>query len=382
MLGRAKGLVPLLREASPRMDTEKQLPSDVLDAMHAQGMFRLLIPRSFGGAELDPVDYVQCVEQIASGDASAAWCMNQGSGCSMSAAYLDPAVAREVLGGARDVIAWGQGPGAKAIRAPGGWRVTGSWNFVSGLHNATWFGMHAPCFAADGTPERHADGRPFDRTMLIRADVPKIDVDWNTLGLRGTGSDRFTVVDLFVDDAHTMYRDSDQDRREAGPLYQFSSMQLYAAGFASVGLGIARATLDAFIALARTKTPTLAASTLSESGAVQAILGMNDARWKAARAGLHKSLVDAQADVVATGRLSLAHRIEIRQASTYAIHQAREIVHEIYHEAGATAIFQSHPFEHRLRDMNSVSQQTQGRRSHLETVGTYLMGGTPNLRWV
>ena len=381
-VARARGLVPVLRAAAARIDGERKLPDDVVEAMHDARMFRLLIPRAFGGAELDPVVYVQCVEQIASGDASAAWCMNQGSGCSMTAAYLAPEVSREIFGDRRDVLAWGQGPGARAVRTEGGWLVTGTWSFVSGLHNATWFGLHAPCFDADGTPQRHPDGRPWERTMLIPRELARVTVDWHVLGLRGTGSDQFTVENLFVDDAHSVTRESADERRETGMLYRFASMQLYAAGFASVGLGVSRAALDAFIALAKAKTPSMASQALHENVAVQSIVGHADARWKAARAGLHKALELAQASVQATGVLDVEHRIAIRQAATFAIHEARDVVHTVYHEAGATAIFDSHPFERRLRDMNAVSQQTQGRRSHFETVGHYLMGGMPNLRWV
>lgn len=381
-IARARELVPLLRSAAAQIDAACELPSEVLDAMHVARMFRLLIPRAYGGAELDPVTYVQCVEQIAQGDASTAWCMNQGSGCSMSAAYLVPEVAHEIWGGPRDVLAWGQGPGAKAIRVPGGWRVTGTWSFASGSRHATWLGAHCPCFDTEGNPERHPDGRPWERTMLIRREVARIEDVWQVMGLRGTGSDNYTFADVFVDDAHTLTRDSAEERREPGVLYRYAAMQLYAAGFASVGLGLARATLDAFIDLARVKTPALNAQSLRDNNAVQGIIGHADARWKAARAGLHQALREVQAAVTVSGALGVAERIAIRQASTFAIHESRQIVHDIYHEAGATAIFATQPFERRLRDMNAVSQQTQGRRSHFETVGHYLLGGEPSLRWV
>jgi alkylation response protein AidB-like acyl-CoA dehydrogenase len=381
-IARARSLVPLLRASAAQIDAACELPADVLDAMHEAQLFRLLIPRAYGGAELDPLTYVQCVEQIASGDASAAWCMNQGSGCSMSAAYLAPEVSREIWGGPRDVLAWGQGPGAKAIRVAGGWRVSGSWSFASGSRHSTWLGAHCPCFDAEGNPERHPDGRPWERTMLIRREVAKIDDVWQVMGLRGTGSDTYTFQDVFVDDAHTLTRDSAAERRESGMLYRFAAMQLYAAGFASVGLGVARATLDAFIELARVKTPALNTTSLRENHAVQGIIGHADARWKAARAGLHQTLREVQDAVQASGALTVEDRIAIRQASTFAIHESRQVVHDIYHEAGATAIFASHPFERRLRDMNAVSQQTQGRRSHFETVGYHMLGGEPSLRWL
>ena len=254
-IARARKLAPLLAAAAPRIDAARELPPDVLDAMHAAGMFRLLVPRSVGGAELDPATYIQCVEAIAGGDASVAWCMNQGSGCSMSAGYLEPKVAREVFGGERDVLAWGMGPGAKAIRAEGGWRITGNWAFASGSRHATWLGAHCPCFEADGTPQRHPDGRPWERTMLFRREIATIKDIWQVVGLRGTGSDAYSVQDLFVDDAHTLTRDRPEERREPGLIYRFAAMQIYASGFAAVALGAARAMLDAFIDLAARQDP-------------------------------------------------------------------------------------------------------------------------------
>src|ERR1700712_5385214 len=109
-LTQARSLVPHLQSAAAQIDAKNELPSNVLDAMFDAGMFKPLLPRAFGGYELKPVDFIQCVEAIAEGDASAAWCMNQGSGCSMAAAYMEPEVAREIWGGKRDVVAWGQGP--------------------------------------------------------------------------------------------------------------------------------------------------------------------------------------------------------------------------------------------------------------------------------
>jgi alkylation response protein AidB-like acyl-CoA dehydrogenase len=381
-VARARRLAPLLTAAAPRIDAACELPGDVLDAMHADGMFRLLVPRSLGGAELDPATYIQCVEAIAGGDASVAWCMNQGSGCSLSAAYLEPAAAREVFGGKRDVLAWGQGPGAKAIRADGGWRVTGTWAFASGSRHATWLGAHCPCFEADGTAHRYPDGRTWERTMLFPRTRAEINDVWQVVGLRGTGSGTYTVKELFVDDAHTLTRDRPEERRESGQLYRFSGMNIYASGFAAVALGIARATLDAFIDLARGKTPALTQSALRDSAMIQSAIGVADAKLHSARSWLLQVLRTTQDEVAIAGELNTEQRMRIRQAATYAIHQAKEVVDVAYHEAGATAIFDANPFERRFRDINTVTQQVQGRRSHFETVGQYLLGSEPSLRWV
>ena len=145
-------------------------------------------PRAYGGFELKPPDYVRCVEAIARATRRAAWCMNQGSGCSMASAYLSPEVAREIWGGKRDVVAWGQGPGAKAIRTEGGWRVTGTWSFASGSRHATWLGAMCPCLRVrTASPVVRPDGKRWDRTMLFRRELARIDDVWQVMGLRGTG---------------------------------------------------------------------------------------------------------------------------------------------------------------------------------------------------
>ncbi|WP_428537542.1 acyl-CoA dehydrogenase family protein [Rhodopila sp.] len=381
-IAKARSLIPLLQSAADRIEAAGELPPDVLDAMFDAGMFKLLLPRAVGGYELRPIDFIQCVQAIAEGDASVAWCMNQGSGCSMAAAYMAPHIARQIWGSRRDVVAWGQGPGAKAVRAEGGWRVTGTWSFASGSRHATWLGALCPSFEADASPMIRPDGKPWERTFMFRREQARIDDVWQVMGLRGTGSDNFTIEDLFVDDAHSLTREHQPERRQHGPLYSFQAMQLYASGFASVALGVSRAMLDGFIALARRKSQAWSADSLRDNHAVQHIVSYSDAAWKAARAGLHRAVDDAWWDVIRIGVLPVEHRIEIRQAATYAIHVSRDIAHSVFHEAGSTAIFNNRPFERRLRDVNSVSQQLQGRRTHFETVGSFRLGGEPNLRWI
>jgi alkylation response protein AidB-like acyl-CoA dehydrogenase len=381
-VAKARALIPLLRQAAPRIDAARELPPDVLDAMHARQMFRLLVPRSLGGAELDPATYVQAVEAVAMGDASAAWCMNQNSGCSMTAAYLALHVARRVFGGDRDVLAWGQARGrARAVKESGGWRVTGTWLFASGSRHATWLGGHCPTFEPDGTQHYEPDGAPVERTMLFPRSAARIDDVWQVVGLRGTGSDTYSVDDMFVADEYSVTRDKEKEREEPGLLYRFTTLNIYASGFGAVGLGVARGMLDTFLALAADKTPH-ASKAMRESGVVQSLIGRADARLKAARSLLIKVLADTQDGVAARGRMTLDEKIAIRQAATFAINESRDVVNALWHEAGATTIFDAQPFERRFRDMNTVSQQVQGRASHFETVGQHLLGVPANLRWI
>ena len=381
-IARARALAPLLTAAGPRIDAARELPADIQAAMQEAGMFRLLLPKSVGGAELDPLSYVQCVEAIASGDGSAGWCMNQGSGCSMAAAYLEPEAAAHVFGDANAVLAWGQGPGARAVRTEGGWIVTGKWMFASGSRHATWLGCHAFTFGADGTPRTHPDGRPWEATLLVRREQTVVTDTWHVMGLRGTGSDQYAVTDFFVPDRLTLTRDLPSERRYPGLLYRFTSGNIYAAGFGSVALGIASGILDAFVALAREKTPALTTTRLADSHVIQSQLAISKAKLISARLFLHAALGDARETLTTSESLTLDQRATIRLASTFAIHQAREVVDFAYHEAGATAIFEAGVFERRFRDMHSVCQQVQGRATHFETIGQQILGLPVNMRWL
>ena len=372
---RAREVAPELAAAADEIERRRELPEAVVDALAERGFFRLLLPRSLGGAELPPADFVPVIEEIAKADASTAWCLNQAAGCSMTAAYLDPEAACEIFGGPRGILAWGPGPGTARV-VEGGYRVTASWSFASGSHNATWLGCHVPIVEADGTPRRNTDGSPVVRTMLFPKSNARMTDIWHVIGLKGTGSDRFSVEDLFVPQRHSATRD-DETRREQGLLYRFSSLQLYAAGFAGVAMGIARSTLEAFVELARDKVPFRSAGALRENHLIQSQTAQAEARLAAARAFLLRALEEITAEVASAGHITLDQRMVIRLASTFAIHQSLRVVDTAYHAAGSTAIFEQNPFERRFRDIHTVSQQLQGRSEHFETVGQYLLGLEP-----
>ena len=380
-LERARAFVPELAAAAAEIERRRELPEPVVAAMVERGFFRMLLPHSLGGAELPPAPYVRVVEEIAKGDASAAWCLNQGAGCSMTAAYLDPAAAKEVFGGPRGILAWGPGPG-KARIVEGGYRVTATWSFASGSHNATWLGCHVPIYEDNGRQLLHADGSPVVRTPIFPKSCAEMTDIWHVMGLRGTGSDKYSVTDLFVPEAFVAARD-DSARRENGVLYRFSSLQLYASGFAGVAMGIARSTLDAFIELARDKVPFRGKKTLRDNNVVQSDVAQSEARLRSARAWLYRSLEEITREVERADHITLDQRMVIRLASTFAIHQSMRVVDMAYHAAGSTAIFEANPFERRFRDIHTVSQQVQGRQEHFETVGQHLLGLDPDtLGWL
>jgi alkylation response protein AidB-like acyl-CoA dehydrogenase len=381
-IARARAMAPVIAAEAEEIERRRELPPSLREVLIENGLYRLLLPRSLGGAELPPLPFVQVIEEIAKADASTAWCLNQTSGCSMTAAYLDPETAREVFGAPDGILAWGPGPGETRI-VDGGYRISTTFSFASGSHDASWLGAHLPIVERDGRPRLNADGTMLICTLLFPKSAAKMIDIWHVVGLRGTGSDQYSVKDLFVPERFCVARDASQARYEPGLLYRFSSLQLYASGFAGVAMGIARSALDAFIELARDKIPRGGKHTLRDNNVVQSQVAQAEAKLSAARAYLFGALKKITDEVACNGQLTLDQRMTIRLAATFAIHQARDVVDIAYHAAGANAIFAANPFERRFRDIHTVSQQLQGRQEHYETVGRYRLGLEPDsLAWL
>jgi indole-3-acetate monooxygenase len=396
-IGRAKALKPLLESAAPRIEQAKNMPPDVLEALHNAEMFRMMTPRSVGGAELDLGTYAQVVATIAEGDASTAWCIAQISGSSMCAAYLEPSVAKEIFGDANSAFTWGFAGGqpCRAVPVEGGWIVNGTWTFASGNRLCQWLGGHTQLCDKDGKPLLQSDGRAVERTMLFQRSSTMVRDDlWEVVGLVGTGSDSYSVTDLFVPEKYSVVprgigRDQqlpegvsaepDPERREQGILYRHSNQTAFQVGLSSVAIGLARATLDAFIALAKKKSPSSAIQPLRDDAWIQARIAQADAKISAARAWLIQLLRDAWNECSTSGEMSFPLRVKIRAACTHQINEARDAVDMLYLEAGATAIFRNNPFERRFRDMHTVAQQVQGNIARMQSVGQYYLGMKPQL---
>lgn len=365
-LSHAQALGPVLDANADEIESNGELPGGLVAMLRDKRFFRLLQPRSIGGLELDPVSYVPIIEEIASHDASTAWCLGQNNGCSMTAAYLDPMVAKDIFGPDDGILAWGPGP-ATMEKVPGGYRLTGSWRFASGSHHATWLGAHLPEPGGDGGM----------RTLLFPKSSTKMKSIWRVIGLRGTGSDAYSVADLFVPEEYTVVRGPGLPARETGPLYRFTRGNLYAAGFAGVALGIARGMLRNFVELACEKVPRDSKAPLRENAVVQELVAESEAKLRASRSFLFETLGQMCSEVEARGEFTAAQSTMLRLASTWAIHQARDAATALYHAAGATAIFDENPFERRFRDMHTACQQSQGRPVHFQSVGQVLLGLQP-----
>jgi alkylation response protein AidB-like acyl-CoA dehydrogenase len=188
------------------------------------------------------------------------------------------------------------------------------------------------------------------------------------------------VNDVFVPEDFSYTRESDVDRREAGPLYRFSMFNMFGVGFSGTALGIARRALDDFIKLAMEKKPYAATTVLSNNNQIQSQVGLSEARLQSSRTYVLETYKRLYGAVAQGLRFTPEMRIANRIVTCYAIQQAREVMNFVYHAAGATAIFENNPFERRFRDLNTVTQQGQGAFANFESLGQTLMGKPPARR--
>ena len=363
-LSRARALAPRIAAAADAIDEARELPANLADEMKAQGLFRLLVPRSVGGEEMDWPDYLDVVRTVAAADASVGWCLNQGAVFATTCCRAPPALAREVWGDPRTVV--GNGPPQGRVEltpVAGGFRLRGRWMFSSGCRHANW--LAALSGGAGQPPRLH---------LLPREDAELIDV-WDVRGLRGTGSFSFRVDDVLVPDAHTMRLDVPP--REPGPIYVIPQGLLFACGFGSVALGVARAGLDATIELAADKRPRFGSVPLCEDPVIQRQIGQAEAQWAAAKALLSEAVATVWQAVRARGRIDVAERIALRMAGTHAIRQSAAVVDSAYNLSGSSSIFAERAIQRRFQDIHVITQQIQGREAHYETAGQFFLGLEP-----
>ncbi len=373
LLAAARALNAPVEQAADEIERERRLPSSIVDSLVTEGLFSMLVPRSVGGAELDLPSYVAVVEELAKADASVAWCVGQASGLCHLVAFMEPQTARRIFVETTPAIL-ANGPGERnqpgtATRTRGGYRLSGKWNFASGIRHATWLDAIS-----------QVEGEPFHRFMLFPIHQATVLDTWHVSGLRGTGSFSFTVDDLFVPEDFCVVI-GEHTRREQGPLYRFWSSGVFGPSFGSVALGIAHSALNNLIQLAADKTPRGMGRTVRESATVQATVARAQARLDGARLLLREAVGEAWRQAVQDS-LDLEHRVRVRLASTHATHEAKAVVDAAYDAAGSTAIFANKPFERRFRDIHAVTQQLQGRAAHFENVGRFLLGLDPDKQFL
>jgi alkylation response protein AidB-like acyl-CoA dehydrogenase len=371
----ARALRPHILQCRDAIDEQRQLPADLLEALRAAGLFRLQTPREFGGYELDFNTFMEVIEEVARADGSVAWTLavcNAGILCGT----LSDAAARTLFGETADVLTAGSfNPrGGRAVPAPGGYRVSGRWTFVSGCRHAHW--LNLGCIVYDGdAPRRDARGVVANRRVLVPAARATILDTWHTGGLRGTGSHDLLLDDVVVPEE--LATDLTSPPVRPGALWSFPPSSSLGLGFVAVGLGIARSAIDTLTELAGSKYPRATPGLLRERPGVPAEVARAETTLRAARTYLH-AMVRTVWDDTDHGRdTSLEQRALLRAAVVHAAETSAKVVDLMYNTGGASSIYEACLLERCFRDVHAVTQQVMLAPQQWETAGRVLLGMEP-----
>jgi indole-3-acetate monooxygenase len=365
-LDAVRAVAPIIDDHVETIERDRLLPKEVVRALIDAGAFRMFVPRSLKGDELDPMTACEVVEQVSIRDGAVGWCTVIGACNGLFAGLLPRDGAAEIYAD-RDVVLAGQfRASGKAVQIDGGYRVTGRWPFASGIMHSQW--LMGGCQIVDRSG---ADTGAVKLMFMPRDDATVVDT-WHVGGLRGTGSHDFEVKDVFVPVRRTAsFADPPV---EAGPLYSLPSVAMFATMIASVPLGIARHAIEAFKQLGGVKKPMFSQALLRDGAVAQSHLGEAEAFLRAGRALLFESLRSAWQIAQRGERLTWHDRGLLWLSATQAVTQAIQAVDLVYRTGGAASVYTSTQLERCLRDIRTASQHVTVMSTNYEVAGQLFFG--------
>lgn len=361
LAARAAALRDDLRARAQACEDARTVSVETMQALRAAGLFRILQPRRFGGYELDFAALIGAVIEVSRGCGSTGWVYMIGGIHQWLAAQFPIEVQQEIWGKETDTIVSGSyAPSATAQPVPGGFRVSGLWGFASGCDHAGWHvaGVIFPPAGEGGKP-----GAGF--VLLPRADY-RIEDNWHTVGLAGTGSKNIRIDDAFVPQhrvitfAQLSAGTAPGAAAHRSALYRIPFLAAFPACLASTGIGMAEDAIDAFLDMARVRKTKGAVAGAGQSMAdffqVQSRLAEASAAVDAARLLLLRDVNEVSALAAAGETVSVAMRIRNRRDHGYAARLAAQATEALYASCGGAGLFLDNRIQRCWRDANAVSK--------------------------
>jgi indole-3-acetate monooxygenase len=371
----ARELGPKIRAAGDEIEQGRRLPMHLVREMQRAGIFRMAMPRAWGGPELDFLTQVRVIEALSIADASVGWCTMIGVDGGYMTAYIDQAVAREMYRDLDSVTAITFAPPGKAVKTKDGFTVSGRWPFGSGCQHATWLIGHFLVFDGDSL-RVGPNGLPETRFGFLPAEECEILDTWTTNGLRGSGSHDWTVKDRFIPEERTFNLAAPTIYRQ-GPLYALPNLLIYKVS--GVGLGIARGAIEDFIAMASNKpmtfkSPSANKAMLRDEAFVQCTVAQAEALVSSARGFVFDAFGDLWNTMAAGDPPSLKQRARGRLAMAHGSAACLQAVELLYKANGGSSVYAGNVFDRRLRDMQTANQHTVVSLKTWEVTGRVLLG--------
>ena len=371
-----RDLEPILRKFAPMAEADCNVPKEAIDAIREAGLFRIWIPEKLGGWDVDPVTACRIFEDIARIDSAASWSVQMSNGVTALGRFFGDQAVAEIYAGGSKILADAFAPPGAAVPVEGGYRFTGQFPFGSGCRHADWF-MALGLVTDDGQP-RMVEGNPVIRIMAFPMAEAEVVDNWDTLGMRGTGSDDVKVEDLFVPEHLTAALAPIEGAANAAWSPAMNNMSVWhiIASIATTPLGVAATALEEFVAVAKAKTAAYQTETVDRHTLSHYRLGEARATLNAARAGLYDAMAKAWEDAQAGTVITAERKCDLQLAGSFAARAARDAVELIAASAGANAFRHSSSLTRHLRDLRTTTQHAYISTDRYEDVGAITLGQT------
>jgi indole-3-acetate monooxygenase len=373
VLVRLGELAPLFRQSAAEAERLARLPKAVVRSLQRYGLFRLWVPKKCAGFELDLPEALEVFAAAARLDGSVGWAVMIGSQGGLFASQVDAVTAHSLFARPESVIATAMVPEGRAVRADGGYRVTGCWHYATGAPYATTFLANCMVIERSG-----AKGQPNTRAVLLESSQVSIVPSWDASGLRGTGSDDFEVRDVFVPEQRT-FALAEPTPREPGALYRLPFTAVMELSIVAVALGIAQHALDEFAAMTRHKKSSVEGAPLADDPGVQARYAEARATWGLIKAGVDALSQRVWRDALAIRTASHLEASEVTAACALSVVKLRGAVSELVALAGMNAIQPDSELARAWRDLQALAAHTAVSPRNLATIGATLLAVSDSL---
>jgi alkylation response protein AidB-like acyl-CoA dehydrogenase len=368
-------LRPSIEAAIAESKIRGDIPATLHTALRDAGAFRLLTPREFGGSETPLTDVLRIYENFGHIDASVGllvWNANYGF---MGALLNESGAAQIWSEGAEPTLANSSMPGA-AVPVDGGYRLSGHWKIVSGIHAADWL-IAVGVVSENGQPRITQAGAPDIRLCAVRRDQLKADDTWNVSGMRGTGSNDVLAEDAFIP-TDLVTPPLDTPARIDQKLYRGFFPALVFPGCTAVVIGVAQSAIDEMVKLASGKRA-FAGGTIAEAARTQYTLAKSETALHAARLLLWSAAESLQTTAERRETVTLEQRALLRAAMTHAAQVSRQALVAMYELASSSALYRGNPIERYFRDGMAALQHANQSTQFLEAAGRVRLGLDPGL---
>ncbi|MFF5788524.1 acyl-CoA dehydrogenase family protein [Streptomyces sp. NPDC012693] len=382
LVRRAGELAPLLKKNAAQAEEDRRLQDETIEALAEAGLFKLRVPKRYGGYEADTRTLVEVAAELGRADGATAWTTSVYWIPTFMACLFPDSVQDEVFSTPDVRICGTLSPSAFAAPAEGGIVVNGKWSFVSGARHAHW----QEIIAVQPTP----DGQHLPVMALVPMSDLQIIDDWDTSGLRGTGSVSTVAQDVFVPQERViplpaiLQGQYASELNAASPVYRVPLLPVAAASSVGTALGLARAARDVFFdrlpgrTLTYTAYETQAEAPITHHQVAEAVLKIDQAEFHAYRLA---DLVDSKG--VANEEFTLEERARARADMGAVVRLAKEAVDILASASGGSSIYRDVPIQRISRDIQAISLHAlMNPQTNNELYGRVLCGLEPNTLYI